>query len=112
MAFRKEHHDIQMLYHLSQLEKLSLRSPSKEPLKGFEQGNNRNIFAVIKGHSGLRLGKRPKQRATKAVRTQKSNTVVAVQTKNDGNSDMGVEGHRGNKVSIKKDNYQGPSVPY
>lgn len=77
----------------------------EEPLNGFEQGSNMNIFAVVKGHSGLRLGKRLKQRATKAVRTQKSNTVVAVQTKNDGNSDMGVEGHGGNRASIKKDDY-------
>lgn len=104
MAFWKKHHNIQMLYHLSQLEKLSLRSPSKEPLEGFEQGSNRNIFAVIKGHSGLRLGKILKHRAAKAVRTQKSNIVVAVQTKNDGNSDMGVEGPGRNKVSIKKGN--------
>lgn len=42
----------------------------EEPPKGFEQGGDMNTFAILKGHSGSRLGRRLEQTAIEAIRTQ------------------------------------------
>lgn len=44
----------------------------EEPLKGFDQGSDGNIFAILKGHFGSSLGKRLAQRAIKRVKTWES----------------------------------------